>query len=253
MSSTKINHKFAKITKLAEQLNSSHSNGAPSSNRKSNLIQRNQVLNEHARDRRRKQQLAQLERDNFHDDPHANLTMHKKAPKFEDTINSATPNRKSTSSVTNKIKSLTFPVLIEDDLKSNPLVNYSTIAAPAPDAMYVAADNQSRWNLFNEWLLSQTDKEPNENELNSNTDDDENELMDVDEKSELKKAGRVDSAADGQQADVQYRRLLTVTKRHFCCVCGFQAPYTCITCGTRYCCSSCLKTHKDTRCLKWTA
>lgn len=255
MSSNKINHKFVKITKIANELNSSHSNGPSSSNRKS-LIQRNRVLDQHSRDRRRRQQLAQLERDNFHDDPHANLVMHKKAPKFEDTINSSTPNRKSTSSVVNKVKSLTFPVLIEDDLKSNPFVNYSTVAAPAPDDMYVASSNQSRWKLFDEWLLSQTDKEPNENELNSDTDDDENELMDVDEKSELKKASRLEKALDShlEQADVQsYRRLLAVTKRHFCCVCGFQAPYTCITCGTRYCCSSCLKTHKDTRCLKWTA
>ncbi|XP_065889308.1 zinc finger HIT domain-containing protein 1-like isoform X2 [Dysidea avara] len=41
--------------------------------------------------------------------------------------------------------------------------------------------------------------------------------------------------------------------RHFCSVCGFPSNYTCITCGTRYCCVKCLETHRDTRCLKWTA
>ena len=241
-----------KITRIVNELNSSHSNNGPSSSNRKSLIQRNRVLDQHSRDRRKRQQLAQLERDNFHDDPHANLVMHKKAPKFEDTINSNTPNRKSTSALTNKVKSMTFSALIEDDLKTNPFVNYSNVAAPAPDGMLVAASNQLRWKLFNEWLLSQTDKEPNENEPKSNTDD-ENELMD-DEQSEPKKASRVARSTELlEQADANaYKRLLAVTKRHFCCVCGFQAPYTCITCGTRYCCSSCLKTHKDTRCLKWT-
>lgn len=234
-----------KINKIVNELNSS-SNG-PSGNRKS-LIQRNRVLDQHSRDRRKKQQLAQLERDNFHDDPHANLVMHKKAPKFEDTINVATPNRKSTSS-TLKVKSLTFPVLIEDDLKLNPFVNYSNAAAPAPDSMYVANAELKR-RFFAEWSIAQSDKEPNENELNSNSD--ENDLMEIDEKTDPKKSKQDNLDDNLEQDSNSYKRILTVVKRHFCCVCGFQAPYTCVTCGMRYCCSSCLRTHKDTRCLKWT-
>ncbi|CAG2123585.1 unnamed protein product, partial [Medioppia subpectinata] len=50
----------------------------------SNIRQQYRVLDESGRNRRRRNQLEQLERDNFHDDPHANLQMHKKAPKFED-------------------------------------------------------------------------------------------------------------------------------------------------------------------------
>lgn len=42
-------------------------------------------------------------------------------------------------------------------------------------------------------------------------------------------------------------------RRHLCAVCGFPAPYSCITCGTRYCSINCQKTHAETRCLKWTA
>lgn len=42
-------------------------------------------------------------------------------------------------------------------------------------------------------------------------------------------------------------------ERHFCAVCGFPSNYTCIPCGARYCCTRCLGTHLDTRCLKWTA
>lgn len=41
--------------------------------------------------------------------------------------------------------------------------------------------------------------------------------------------------------------------RPLCAVCGFAATYTCVQCGTRYCCIKCLETHKETRCLKWTA
>jgi len=42
-------------------------------------------------------------------------------------------------------------------------------------------------------------------------------------------------------------------ERCLCAVCGFPSSYTCITCGTRYCCIRCLETHQDTRCLKYTA
>ena len=40
--------------------------------------------------------------------------------------------------------------------------------------------------------------------------------------------------------------------RKLCAVCGFPSQYTCVTCGTRYCCLKCQETHQDTRCLKWT-
>ncbi|RWS22275.1 zinc finger HIT domain-containing protein 1-like protein [Leptotrombidium deliense] len=146
------------------------------------------VLDEAARNRRIRQQLEQLERDNFHEDPHANLVMHKKAPKFDDTaIKVNTPNSTSSSRRhLHRLKIASFSALIEEDMK-NREVNYSNASAPPPDNVVI----------------------------------------------------------DG-------KKLFTVPKRHFCCVCGFKAPYTCVTCGMRYCCVTCLKTHQDTRCLKWT-
>jgi len=42
-------------------------------------------------------------------------------------------------------------------------------------------------------------------------------------------------------------------ERHFCSVCGYLSKYVCVTCGMRYCSLECLKTHQDTRCMKWTA
>ncbi|KAI9300470.1 hypothetical protein BJ944DRAFT_25380 [Cunninghamella echinulata] len=41
--------------------------------------------------------------------------------------------------------------------------------------------------------------------------------------------------------------------RNFCSVCGFCSTYKCLRCGMKYCTVKCLNTHKETRCLKWTA
>uniref|UniRef100_A0A8C8JD45 HIT-type domain-containing protein n=1 Tax=Oncorhynchus tshawytscha TaxID=74940 RepID=A0A8C8JD45_ONCTS len=36
-------------------------------------------------------------------------------------------------------------------------------------------------------------------------------------------------------------------QRHFCAMCGFRSPYTCNSCGARYCCVRCLGTQLETR------
>jgi hypothetical protein len=43
----------------------------------------------------------------------------------------------------------------------------------------------------------------------------------------------------------------TASRRHFCQVCGFLAPYTCTRCGARFCSAKCQTVHNDTRCLKF--
>ncbi|KAI7817591.1 hypothetical protein BC939DRAFT_465551 [Gamsiella multidivaricata] len=40
--------------------------------------------------------------------------------------------------------------------------------------------------------------------------------------------------------------------RQFCSVCGWKGIYRCSRCGMRYCDLKCLKTHEDTRCMKFT-
>ncbi|RAL42800.1 unnamed protein product [Cuscuta campestris] len=45
----------------------------------------------------------------------------------------------------------------------------------------------------------------------------------------------------------------STTRRHFCTVCGFSAPYACVQCGMRFCSIRCQTIHKDTRCLKFVA
>jgi zinc finger HIT domain-containing protein 1 len=45
----------------------------------------------------------------------------------------------------------------------------------------------------------------------------------------------------------------TRSARTFCSVCGQAGRYTCVRCGTRYCCMKCSVIHTETRCLKFTA
>lgn len=134
------------------------------------------VMDQGARKRRLKQELDQLERDNFHDDPHANLTISKKVPKFDEGLkkgDKSSERRKNNL----RLKILNFTQLVEEDSKRPP-PNYSTAVAPDP----------AKFNL---------------------------------------------------------------PRRHFCAVCGHTGKYTCVTCGARFCNTSCQSTHKDTRCMKW--
>lgn len=136
------------------------------------------VMDEIARKRRLKHELDSLERDNYHEDPHANLTLSKKIPKFDDGPKGdekITERRRSNL----RLRALNFAQLVEEDMKRPP-PNYSGAVAPGPD----------KFNLH---------------------------------------------------------------KRHFCSVCGFTGKYTCVTCGSRFCSTNCLGTHRETRCMKWIA
>jgi hypothetical protein len=99
------------------------------------LVQRQQyrILDESARNHRNRSQLEQLERDNFDDDPHANLVMHKKAPKFEN--NTKALNNGSGSSLKRhqlpRSRMLTLSSLIEEDSKTDE-PNYSSAVTRSP-------------------------------------------------------------------------------------------------------------------------
>ncbi|GBF97491.1 SWR1 complex subunit 6 [Raphidocelis subcapitata] len=43
----------------------------------------------------------------------------------------------------------------------------------------------------------------------------------------------------------------THAARKFCTVCGFESPYTCVRCGSRFCSKRCYVVHTETRCLKF--
>lgn len=93
-------------------------------------VQRKQyrILDQSTRNRRNRQAIEQLERDNFHDDPHANLVMHKKAPKFDEFNQRPKAAQQTTFVRKNNIKarSYTLAMLIEEDSR-NPPPNYLSI------------------------------------------------------------------------------------------------------------------------------
>lgn len=93
--------------------------------------QQYRIMDDVARKRRLKHELDLLERDNYHEDPHANLTLNKKVPKFDDGPKGSEKNsdrRKSNL----RLKMLNFGQLVEEDSKRNP-PNYTTATAPSPE------------------------------------------------------------------------------------------------------------------------
>lgn len=56
------------------------------------------VLDEASRKRRARKAVEALEQDNFHNDPHADLVMSKKLPKFNDNLDLKTRRRRKSKS-----------------------------------------------------------------------------------------------------------------------------------------------------------
>ncbi|XP_050427153.1 zinc finger HIT domain-containing protein 1 [Adelges cooleyi] len=90
------------------------------------------VLDVAARNRRARKALESLEMDNYQQDPHADIVLNKKAPKFLDTIESKGRRKKEKSAEYYKQKfRRTFTQLVEDDQFNNPdPPNYVSIEAP---------------------------------------------------------------------------------------------------------------------------
>ncbi|XP_075584848.1 zinc finger HIT domain-containing protein 1 [Dermatophagoides farinae] len=107
-----------------------YKNSGKSSSRISITRKQYRILDESTRNRRNRQHIEQLERDNFHEDPHSNLVMHKKAPKFEDPT--ALNNNSSTNITPRRVNAyrsriFTLSTLIEENSRlSTP--NYLSIA-----------------------------------------------------------------------------------------------------------------------------
>lgn len=93
--------------------------------------QQYRIMDEIARKRRLKHELDQLERDNYHEDPHANLTLSKKVPKFEDgpKVNEKNPERRRSNI---RLRSFNLAQLIDEDSKKN-APNYHSAVAPSPE------------------------------------------------------------------------------------------------------------------------
>jgi len=57
-----------------------------SKSRETRATDQGRILDDAARSRRQKKALEALELDNYHEEPHADLVMSKKAPKFQESL-----------------------------------------------------------------------------------------------------------------------------------------------------------------------
>lgn len=184
-----------------------------SSGRSARVAAQRKVMDEATRRRRARKALESLEQDNFHDDPHADLVMSKKALNLfqDDSVQkSAQKSNKRKSRTTEYYKQRfrkNFAQLLEEDATQNDRT------APPPSCDRKEEDGGE----------------------------------DADKTTKKKKKKKVANYISAQApASIK-------PQRHFCAVCGFQSGYTCIVCGIRYCSLPCQETHRDTRCLKYTS
>lgn len=94
--------------------------------------EKKRVLDEATRQRRARKAVEALEHDNFHDDPHADLVMSKKIPKFADTNEKPTRKKKAKSADYYKMRfRKSFMQLLEEDCNFRPdPPNYASVQAP---------------------------------------------------------------------------------------------------------------------------
>lgn len=96
------------------------------------------ILDEASRRRRARKALEALEQDNFHDDPHADLVMSKKLPKFQDNLDGSRPRKgkrqKGAEYYRNKYRKA-FPQLLEEDKLTRP-EDESYWGAQAPESSF---------------------------------------------------------------------------------------------------------------------
>lgn len=96
-------------------------------------VEKKRVLDDITRKRRARKALEALEQDNFHDDPHADLVMSKKIPKFNSSVeNPRRKGRKSRGADYYRVKyRKTFQQLLEEERQVNSQgPNYITAQAP---------------------------------------------------------------------------------------------------------------------------
>lgn len=93
--------------------------------------QQYRVMDDLTRKRRLRHDLEKLEKDNFHDDPHANLMPSKKAPRFDD-VKSGLSAEDKRRRANVRLRYLSFAQLLDDDSRRKP-PNYASASAPPPE------------------------------------------------------------------------------------------------------------------------
>uniref|UniRef100_A0A914LGT5 HIT-type domain-containing protein n=1 Tax=Meloidogyne incognita TaxID=6306 RepID=A0A914LGT5_MELIC len=188
-------------------------------------------IDEAARRRRIQRHLETLEKDNFQDDPHANIVWNKSAPKFDDELIF------SRSDETKKRKK-----------KSNDPP--SKISAPEhatkKGKKLVASLTKTRFRKTFTQLLIESEKKWEEDKASTSS---------TTPSSSQQIQGST-SIASSIPPFLTYTQITPppslLPPRKFCAVCGLKSCYTCVKCGAHFCSIPCRDTHVDTRCLKWT-
>ncbi|KAL3080823.1 hypothetical protein niasHS_014928 [Heterodera schachtii] len=188
-----------------------------SSRQSSRIIsqQPTKCFDEAAKRRRIQQQLESLEKDNFQEDPHANITWHKAAPKFDDEMVFGDKEKKRRK---RKIASPSKVSGAEQATKKGKKI--------------VAALTKTRFRKTFAQLLEEAQR-----------------------KREEETQQRRKEASPELLLPTYYEVASSPSKmpsRKFCAVCGLFAGYTCVRCSARFCSIPCKDMHLDTRCLKWT-
>jgi len=177
------------------------------------IASQRKTLDEASRRRRARKALESLEADNFHEDPHADLVMSKKALNlFQEVQHGADHSSASTSNVS------------ASGSQVGGATNSSSTSSKASKRRLKTAEYYKQRFRKNFAQLLEEDATQNE-------------------KTEEKCTNYISAQAPPS----------TKPQRHFCAVCGFLSNYCCTVCGARFCSLMCQETHQETRCLKYTA
>ncbi|XP_064638970.1 zinc finger HIT domain-containing protein 1-like [Lineus longissimus] len=94
-------------------------------------VQSRRILDAAARRRRQRKALEALEQDNYQDDPHADLKMSKKAPKFEESMDTTKKKKKMRSDFMKYRMKRNFSTLLEEEqMNAREPPNYFTAGVP---------------------------------------------------------------------------------------------------------------------------
>jgi len=178
------------------------------------IASQRKILDEASRKRRARKALESLEADNFHDDPHADLVMSKKALNLFQEVQHGSDHTSPSASNTSTTGSL-----------MGSAINASSGTAPKPPKRRLKTAEYYK-QRFRKNFSQLLEEDATQNE-----------------KEEDKCVNYIAAQAPPSKKP----------QRHFCAVCGFPSKYCCTVCGARFCSLPCQDTHQETRCLKYTA
>lgn len=190
-----------------------NTSGGGGGSKSQRIASQRKILDEASRRRRARKALESLEADNFHEDPHADLVMSKKALNlFQEVQHASDHSIASSSNVTGS-----------NSQSSGTATSATNISKTTKRRLKTAEYYKQRFRKNFVQLLEEDATQT--------------------EKGENKGVNYISAQVPPSRRP----------QRHFCAVCGFPSNYCCTVCGARFCSLMCQETHQETRCLKYTA